>query len=667
MSNSFDLDWLEEAKASLIVSLLIFIVSLLFVHDFAAVFLYFYLFIVYFICTCVRSWSLYKDATLDITDVIDEGCFSQKLKADSIRIAVLSCMLELLTVIGCKSSFSLAAISPARILFFYLLGSAVLAVVRLFKKDFDLNIQLSVSKKNAVVCTAIVLCALLVSALFGFIGFSKTVIFASVLPLFACTGFIICFHDWWNRPDLFTPLAIAVVGLGIILVFPVTNLYSWDDQIHFHNANGFSFVSEAETTVSDRMLENLFEQDAGFSNNAALGKWPISPDNEWGRGAIESLCLELNQQDTAATLCKETGLSTSVSFQSLGYLPSACGIWLGRVLRLPFSYKFILGKLFNLTFYAFICYLAIKVAPCKKYLLSFIALLPSNVFMAANYSYDPWINCLTLFGAALLLRLITGRTKLKCSTYVATVLVFVFAFAPKAVYFPLLGLLFLIPSARFSDNRQKRTFESILLFFGVLVVISFLIPFIASNGGGAGDARGGDNVNSTQQVQFIMSNPLIAFGILSKFVFVEFLNPGFINSIATNIAYLGDIASNAPVFSYLPIILGTVICILDSNDTSISLIGRKNAIWCSLLLLVTCYLISTALYISFTGVACERVAGVQARYLTPLLFVADLFIFNISCHLEQKRCGRFEALSLLSSATMLYLIMFILLFSKCFG
>lgn len=78
-------------------------------------------------------------------------------------------------------------------------------------------------------------------------------------------------------------------------------------------------------------------------------------------------------------------------------------------------------------------------------------------------------------------------------------------------------------------------------------------------------------------------------------------------------------------------------------------------------------LISTALYISFTGVACERVAGVQARYLTPLLFAADLFIFNISCHLEQKRCGRFEALSLLSSAMMLYLIMFTLLFSRCFG
>ena len=408
------------------------------------------------------------------------------------------------------------------ILFFYLLGSAVLAVFRLFKIDFDLNIKLSFSKKNIVVCAAIVLCALLASALFGFIGFSKTVILASVLPLFACTGFIICFHDWWNRPDLFTPLAIAVVGLGIILVFPVTNLFSWDDQIHFHNANSFSFVSEAETTVSDRMLENLFEQDAGFSNNAALGKWPISPDNEWGRGAVESLCLELNHQDTAATLCKETGLSTSVSFQSLGYLPSSCGIWLGRVLKLPFSFKFVLGKLFNLMFYAFICYLAIKVAPCKKYLLSFIALLPSNVFMAANYSYDPWINCLTLLGVALLLRLITGRTELKCSTYVETVLVFVFAFAPKAVYFPLLGLLFLIPSSRFADNRQKRIFESILLLFGVLVVISFLIPFIASNGGGAGDARGGDNVNSTQQVHFILTNPLSALGILSKFVFVEF-------------------------------------------------------------------------------------------------------------------------------------------------
>ena len=133
MSSSLDLDWLKKVKASLTVSLLIFIVSLLFVHNFAAVFLYFFLIIIYLICTCVRSWSLHKVTTIGITDAINEGCFSQELKADSIRIAVLSCVLELLTVVGCKSSFSLVAISPARILFFYLLGSAVLAVFRLFK------------------------------------------------------------------------------------------------------------------------------------------------------------------------------------------------------------------------------------------------------------------------------------------------------------------------------------------------------------------------------------------------------------------------------------------------------------------------------------------------------------------------------------------------------
>ena len=98
MSSSLDLDWLKKVKASLIVSLLIFIVSLLFVHNFAAVFLYFFLIVIYLICTCVRSWSLHKDTTIGITDVIDEGCFSQELKVDSIRIAVLSCVLELLTV-----------------------------------------------------------------------------------------------------------------------------------------------------------------------------------------------------------------------------------------------------------------------------------------------------------------------------------------------------------------------------------------------------------------------------------------------------------------------------------------------------------------------------------------------------------------------------------------
>lgn len=50
-----------------------------------------------------------------------------------------------------------------------------------------------------------------------------------------------------------------------------------------------------------------------------------------------------------------------------------------------------MGKFFNLLCYVLLIYFAIRRIRYGKVLLAAFGLLPTNLYMAANYSYDPWV------------------------------------------------------------------------------------------------------------------------------------------------------------------------------------------------------------------------------------------------------------------------------------
>ena len=75
----------------------------------------------------------------------------------------------------------------------------------------------------------------------------------------------------------------------------------------------------------------------------------------------------------------------------------------------------------------------------------------------------------------------------------------------------------------------------------------------------------------------------------------------------------------------------------------------------------SCYLhlVALALYIAFTGVGSQTVAGVQARYLIPLIipFACLLLRFPIYCDEEVK--AKVTAFMLGATFALLYFVMFV--------
>lgn len=101
------------------------------------------------------------------------------------------------------------------------------------------------------------------AVLIAFIGIpldkSKTVLFASALPITVLIGLIaINGGTSYLKPELFAFACIVSVGLSVIICFPVTNFLTWDDEVHYGNANSVSYLTNAEITNSDRMIVEQF-------------------------------------------------------------------------------------------------------------------------------------------------------------------------------------------------------------------------------------------------------------------------------------------------------------------------------------------------------------------------------------------------------------------------
>lgn len=456
---------------------------------------------------------------------------------------------------------------------------------------------------------------------------------------------------------------ILVAGSSIILAVPISNLFSWDDEIHYSNALNLSYFSDVELSSSDIMLIRLVDEQEGHTLDASMNRLPVDASLTWRDAEIAALKDELDAGFVRGPIQVHEGISPDAfSYTSLGYLPSAAGLWLGRLLHMPLSSIFMLGRLGNLVSYALVCYFAIRLIPCKKYLMGTLALLPTSVFMAANFAYDPWVISFGFLSIALIVRTLSSNERLNGHVAFAIALSFLLGLAPKAVYFPLIGLMFLIPADQLSP-KVRHAFYLFVVVLGLIVVASFLVPLVVSNGGGAGDIRGGEGVNSSEQVRYILHNPGAYASTMINFLFTGYLTPESFGSATIHWAYLSDLSVSLPGSAYVVLTFVLLVALFDSDSVSKKLVTVRGALWTLFLEGVAIIGICTALYLSFTPVALDWINGVQPRYLLPLLF--SLFVFVLNVPIEWKWGKHLvPAVALFASGALLAFTSWMLLFSR---
>lgn len=566
-------------------------------------------------------------------------------------------VLEALTLFGAATMtpLSIADWNVLRMGFFFILSYALLVFATVFarQKPFEaLRLFWNRLDRRVLVRMAI---ALVVSAIFAgalafalerFVGLSFVSTFMFSFSVIACAALFVCLrYRAGDHPEWLFLAAALLLGSYLALFPPAVSNISWDDQIHFKRSLALSYIVDSEYSDADTTLLNPLMVDDSLQRPYIGDDWVANGDT-WSQSNIDVYHSLINEAHKTAPYHITDGFNTAPSetsmatYTSVGYIPSAFGLWLGRVLHLPFDVTFTLGRWMNLLAYCIVSFVAIRIIPVKKILLCAIALLPTNLFMASYYSYDPWLVSFLFVAIALVVREIcTPDKKLSVKTWLTTFLVFFIALGPKAIYFPLIGLLFLLPKSKFKSAKQRRFFIGSVVLLGCIVVATFLLPFVASGAGDSSDMRGGSDVSAPGQVAFILADPLRYVGILMDFFLNQYLTLDGSSGYTLSFAYFGNLGITIPWLAAFPVVFLLFLAVTDANEVSWRLCKAPVVIWMLVLFAVTVGLVASSLYVSFTPVGLETVNGCQPRYLLPLVFplMALCFNFKIANKIRAER------------------------------
>ena len=404
-----------------------------------------------------------------------------------------------------------------------------------------------------------------------------------------------------GKPELIFLCLAVLIGGQMAFLLPDTTRISWDDGAHYQSALNYSMLGHVRYTRQDfNAMETIPEQvlSLGEKQEAYLRK----QDETHQGGAIYVT----------------GGLHFRIS--EFWLAAHGLGLFLGRLLHLSYWLTWSLGRFTGLLAYAMVGYFAIRRLRSGKMILAAVLLIPQQLFLAANYSYDPGVTCLTALGLSYSTAAWQEPEKKISRKDQMVILEALFlGCLAKQVYFPLLGIPMLLPKEKFESRQARRRFLWADISLMAVLILSFMLPFVL--GDGTGDQRGGEAVSAFGQAGFILANPLRYLAVLFRFL-GRYLHPASAEGFLTYFGFLKT-APNAAIY----VILLAAVAFTDKGEADACLGDRVRVrIASEGLLAAALVLVVTSLYVAYTVVGADTIEGCQPRYLAPLIFPATVFL-----------------------------------------
>ena len=409
--------------------------------------------------------------------------------------------------------------------------------------------------------------------------------------------FIVVFRD---HPEKLFCLVSIVLGLLYIISFPQHIRITWDEETHYKRSVEQSFIRKVS-------INNSIDD---FCSTLPISFLKI---NLFDKKTKEDYLANVNSEKN--TIINGIYFKKISLYRDIAYIPAGLMIFIGRSMALQESSIFILGRIGIHLLYTLIVYLALRRLNSGKYIMIVIALLPTAFFQSVTYTYDYWTMAFLMLGFTYFFYEIQNpEEKINIKKLLIIIGSFVLGLGPKAIYFPLMFILYFLPKEKFKNKESYKYYLFTVTFLGFLIVMSFMLPLVIYRGKTFSDMRGGSDVSAIGQIKFILQNPKAYTFILLNFI-KDYLNISNGKGYTVSFAYLGFI----PYHNLILTLLGFVV-ITDKNQKDVLSSNIKYRIIISTLVFTTVILIVTSLYIAFTGVGSLNIRGVQARYLLPLLF-----------------------------------------------
>lgn len=447
--------------------------------------------------------------------------------------------------------------------------------------------------------------------------FSSKLVALTILGCTVVAICILCYKTLVRRMELIGCLVILLTGSMYAFIEPPNVGISMDDEIHYLNAVQLSHLFDHQISMADMTVIYDYTE-------VALEKQNYNRDQQ---ERYKELLNELQK----SSYYTESG-GTSFHHVMAAYIPSAIGLLLGRGLGLPFHIVLLVGRWMNVLLLAVLAYFSMKRLQTGKIVVVLIALIPTNIFIAGNYSYDTWLFAWSIFGLSTFFGEWQQPDKKidSCALWLIGISMYL-AVLPKQVYFPLTLIALFLPRAKFRNKRECWIYRGIVLTAAFLPFLTTYIESFVGSGIGQGDIRGGEAVDASLQMAYIQNNLLQVTGTFVRFL-KEYLNP-----LVEGKEYLISMAylEYAPVnsnFLLVVIVFGALVS-REEDETKFPWWTKLGAI---LVYVVIGFVAAFSMYVTYTPVGAEEVLGCQGRYLLPALFPLLYILSRFSFQTRMK-------------------------------
>jgi len=394
------------------------------------------------------------------------------------------------------------------------------------------------------------------------------------------------------------------LGIGLFYLLIMTPLSIPDEPHHYHSTH--------------LLVNNLLLQENKYISKSIYFDYSNLPghynaSSEYIRFANEGIHRVNNFIDV--NIPKPYNIDFFIC-----YLPQAFGVFIGRLLNLNFFGVFYLGRLTNLLFYIFCVFLAIKSVNEFKLPFFITGLLPMTLHQAASFSYDAFINGISIVFISYFIRILYETKKLQIKNIIILSITGILLAPAKIIYFPIVLLVFLALPEYFGLKKSK----GYILATGMIIIGIAMITLFNYNKLSVMTSQP-EELNWEGQhnykVSFILEHPLQTIKI-----FFNTFNSQVIYYFQSMIGrFLSGLTLAIPEWYVL-----TFSLILFS-----SVFYNKKRTWTPkylhkglflLIIISVILLIILSMFLGWTSDIREIILGVQGRYFIPLIPLGLLFL-----------------------------------------
>jgi uncharacterized membrane protein len=413
------------------------------------------------------------------------------------------------------------------------------------------------------------------------------------------------FKDFFDQPEKVFLLLAAIFGLAMVFSMPI--FMTPDETVHFDRAYQ---VGEGQ------MLSETKNGETG-------GIVPYVPSISTVNGSqIPPIPRHQYFTKVAPSDIKFEAFPASAVYSPVGYIPQAVGIDLGRIIYPSLGVMVILGRIFNLIAYVALIYLAIKIAPRKKWVYAVVGLFPVAIQEAASLSTDVMTIGLSFITIAFIHKLFLQKEPIRRYQYLYIALIGLGLGLTKQTYIVLLLPIIFLPKNVLTGLKKRAILVACGLGISIFVAASWYLVIKYQHYVTYSKVLGVGDVNQVAQLKYILEHPLtFAKTLYRTFIFQGFKNPDLPDFYWTSMyGYFSWFAYALPAaFVSLGYAALLIAFLYKGNSLKDFSRDKMTAIAYSATFIISILAIAVSLYILWTPVGYYQVLGIQGRYFIPIL------------------------------------------------